>query len=136
MVDANICVKFASEKSKERFFNLHPLVIMVVSEISNFCKSENHTITLTETVTTKEEDQSVDRKSSTHRTSRAVDIRVNDMPEGLAQKITNHFNFKFRHIAAVNPSGVSELIVFKPHGTGPHLHVQIHSRFALPEFKN
>lgn len=124
-------INFKNEKDKYLFFKLHPLLIMVIGDIANYFREHEKDFTITATISTLEEDQELGRVSSSHRTRRAIDIRTTGIDEMFLKDCQNHFNFKYRWLGAVNQLGHSELIVYKPHGTGPHFHVQIHSKFAI-----
>jgi len=124
-------IKFKNETDKELFFKLHPLLIMVLGDIANYFRDNGKEFLITATISTLEEDQKLNRVSSSHRTCRAVDVRTNGIDEMFLKNCQNHFNFKYRWLGAVDSYGNSQLIVYKPHGTGPHFHIQIHGRFAI-----
>lgn len=91
---------------------------------------------ITETHTTKEQDEALQRVSSTHRDGRAFDVRVRDphtgivvLPESVIAQFCAYFRKKYPNLGAVSGSRPASrnrnLIVYKPHGSGPHLHIQI-----------
>lgn len=82
-------------------------------------------ITFTETWTTKEEDLELKRVSDTHRTGRAFDIRTKDLTPEFVEEFKEHFTELYNSRMGAIVKGSPSLIVHKPHGTGPHLHVQI-----------
>jgi hypothetical protein len=88
---------------------------------------------LTETATTKEQDNALQRVSSTHRDGRAFDVRIVDpvtgvqvFPEDIIAKFCAYFRKKYSNLGAVSgDTRDRNLIVYKPHGSGKHLHIQI-----------
>lgn len=126
-------MKFKDEQIEERFKDLHPMaqkiaVDMDAWSVENFEKE----LTLTATCSTKAEDKLLGRASDTHRTRRAWDVRVIDLSEDHIAKLCAHFRKKYHKHGAITGSG-RELIVYKPHGTGPHLHCQLNRTYLLPE---
>lgn len=126
-------MKFTCEKVQARFQDLCELAQDIARELDHLAQKHFDTeITLTETVTTYEEDSKLNRKSDTHRTRRAFDVRTFDLPEGCIAYIVKEIRKKYGMFGAVS-NNQKNLIVYKPHGTGPHLHVQVSRKFALPE---
>lgn len=88
---------------------------------------------ITETVTTKEEDDALDRVGTGHREGRAFDIRSSDWKAQDVRKFMDYFNLKYGKLGAVaKKSGVPTLIVHHNAGTGMHLHVQLNREFVSP----
>lgn len=115
---------------QNRFFCLHPLVIVIAAEMYNWCYKQDIPFVVTSTVTTLKEDKKLNRVSSTHRTCRAFDLRSWVFTDEQRELFIKHFNRKFKNVAAVTRDGTPQLVVYH-NGTAPHLHIQIHSRFAL-----
>jgi pheromone shutdown protein TraB len=88
---------------------------------------------ITETTTTKGEDDALQRVSSTHRDGRAFDVRIIDpisgkrvLSEDVIAKLCAYFRKKYPNLGAVSgDTRDRNLIVYRPHGSGPHLHIQI-----------
>ena len=125
-------MKFKTPKVQERFQDMCELAQDIARELDHLAQKHfNVEITLTETVTTEKEDEAVLRKSDTHRTRRAFDVRTNDLPEGCVAYIIKEIRKKYGMFGAL-ANNQKNLIVYKPHGTGPHLHVQVSRKFQLP----
>lgn len=86
-------------------------------------------LTITATVSTHEEDRKLGRVSDTHRTGRAFDIRTRNLPDSLIAEFCAYFRKKYLKLGAL-VSGQYQLIVYRPHGTGPHLHIQLKREFS------
>ena len=86
---------------------------------------------ITSTVTTKDEDSLINRKSTTHRTCRAFDLSINGWDAGQIKMFCDYFSHKYKDVAATNKQGESVLIPDVNHGTAPHIHVQINARYAI-----
>lgn len=118
-------MKFSSKRAEERFTQMKPRAQELAIEMDQWAQ-DNYKIelTLTETLTTTEEDYALMRKSKTHSEGRAFDIRVRDLSEDFIAKFCAYFRKKYKNLGAVSNGG-HNIIVYKTHGTGPHFHVQI-----------
>lgn len=124
-------MNFKDKKDMELFFQLHPLVMLVLVDMYSYCYDNKMPFTLTDTVSTIEEDRELNRVSSSHRTKRAADIRTNQWNHLELKDFVNYFSNKYKKIAAISGSGKPELIVVHDSGNGMHAHIQIHSRYSL-----
>lgn len=126
-------MKFKTDVAKDRFPDLHPQLQKILVEMDEWAKEKyGIELTITATVSTKAEDLSLQRKSDTHRTRRASDVRTGDLPESLIAELCAVFRKKYGKLGALS-GGYAQLIVYKPHGTGSHLHIQLNRNFALQE---
>ena len=126
-------MKFKTIEAEERFKDLHPQAQKIATEMDEWSvKNFEQELTLTSTCSTKAEDKLLGRVSDTHRTRRAWDVRVNDLSEDHIAKLCAHFRKLYRRLGAITTSG-AELIVYRPHGTGPHLHCQLNRTYILQE---
>lgn len=126
-------MKFKDDVIAARFDDMAVLSQEVAKYMDSYAQEKYGVeITLTATVSTKEEDLALGRESDTHRTRRAFDVRTRDLPESLIAELCSIARKKYRqHGASVK--GVPALVVYRPHGSGPHLHVQLNRKYALPE---
>lgn len=123
-------MKFKTELVKERFKFMHPVVQEIAKEMDEWAMKEfKIELTITATYSTPEEDKAIGRVSDTHRTGRAFDVRTSDLPEALVANLCAVFRKKYLKLGAVS-NGHANLIVYRPHGTGPHLHVQLNRKFT------
>jgi len=128
-------MKFKDDVIAARFTDMNKLAQQIAVEMDKWSQ-ENHGIelTITATVSSLEEDKELNRISDTHRTRRAWDIRTMDLPEAFIAELIAHTNKKYGKYGAV-ASALPKLIVYKPHGTAPHLHCQLNRKYALQEIK-
>ena len=127
-------MKFKNKKDEELFFLLHPIVAMIAFDmdwyaVSNFGKE----LTITATVSTKEEDKALNRKSSSHQRGVAFDLRTRDLKDTEITSLLAYINGKwaYREYHYLSFSGKKRLAVYHNNGNGDHFHVQIHSRYSL-----
>jgi hypothetical protein len=126
-------MKFKTSEVENRFKDLHPQAQKIATEMDEWSvKNFQKELTLTTTCSTKVEDKLLNRVSDTHRTRRAWDIRVSDLSEDHIAQMCAYFRKQYKRLGAITSSG-AELIVYKPHGTGPHLHCQLNRNYILPE---
>ena len=112
-----------------RFFCMHPLLLVVATEMHLYCHKHDIPFVITSTVSTLKEDKKLKRVSNSHRTCRAFDLRSWVFTETQREDFVKHFNRKFKNIAAVTRDGTPQLVVYHI-GTAPHFHIQIHSKYS------
>jgi hypothetical protein len=124
-------MKFKDDVIAARFDDMNKLAKVIATEMDEWSQV-NHGIELTITATTStlDEDKSLGRVSDTHRTRRAFDVRTSNLSEELVNGLIEATLKKYGKYGAV-ASAIPQLIVNKPHGTGPHLHVQLNRKYAL-----
>ena len=126
-------MKYKDETIAARFKDMHEFAQRIATEMDEWSqKTYGIELTLTATCSDNREDKELGRSSDTHRTRRAWDIRVRDLPESLIAELCSYFRKKYNKYGAVS-SNAPQLIVYKPHGTGPHLHCQLNRKYALLE---
>lgn len=118
-------MNFNNKKTEERFVNMLPRTQKLAIEMDAWAREQGVELVFTETWTTATEDFKLNRQSDTHRTGRAFDIRTKNLSAEFIKKFIAYFTELYNEkYGAVTKSGPS-LIVYRPHGTGPHFHVQI-----------
>lgn len=128
-------IVFTNPKARENWSKMLPRTQELANEMAQWLYENFSTyFYITETATTKEQDNALQRVSSTHRDGRAFDVRIIDpisgkrvLTEDTIAKFCSHFRKLHPQLGAVSAtaSRQRELIVYKPHGSGPHLHIQI-----------
>lgn len=100
-------------------------------------------LVITETFTTIDEDQKLNRVSPSHREGRAFDAIPNNhdrsalWPKEKIAEFIAVFSKKYSAIAALGlKDGKPQLVVFHDTGTGLHFHVQINKKFAVADVIN
>ena len=119
-------MKFKTKYAKEGFEKIEKGLQEIVHEIDCwFSENFAYEITITETMTDLAKDKKEGRVSDTHRTGRAVDIRTKDWN----RQMFDAFLLRFSYLDAFGAVGIESnqrrALVFKPHGSAPHLHLQI-----------
>ena len=123
-------MKFKDKEDMELFFQLHPILMLIMVDMYSYCYENDVPFVVTDTVSTIAEDRELGRVSSSHRSFRAADIRTN-WDSLFLKDFQNHFNQKYKKVAAVSSDGVPNLFVVHDSGHGTHGHIQIHSRYSL-----
>lgn len=105
---------------------MRPVAQSLAKEMDEWAKAQGVDLVFTATATTLEEDRKLGRVSDTHRTGRAFDIRTSGLSQEFIHDFIQYFTTLYPNLGAVSgKSGKPNLIHYKPHGTGPHFHVQI-----------
>lgn len=124
---------FKTKKVHRRSLFMHPIVSLILIDMYWHCMARNVSFQVTETFTTKEEDEKINRLHDTHRTGRAFDLSVRG--EGWGKKFRKefceHFNAKYRDVAAVSSSTLKPRLCVDHVGTAPHIHVQVARKFSV-----
>lgn len=125
-------MKFKDDIIEARYEDINLLLQTILEDADDFSqKKYGIELTITATVSTIQEDKQLGRESSTHRDRRAADVRTRDLPESLIAELCAYLRKKYGKYGAV-VSGNPSLVVYKPHGTGPHLHIQLNRNYSLP----
>lgn len=118
-------MKFSDQKAENNFEKMLLPTKWLAVEMHVWAEARGVHLTFTATWSTAEDDKKLGRVSDTHRTGRAFDIRTRDLTPEFIESFMRHFNDKYQEkMGAITKDGPA-LIVYKPHGTGPHFHVQI-----------
>lgn len=126
-------MKFKNDIVSSRFEDMNITAQKIAKEMDEWLqKNYGLELMLTATVSTAKEDKELSRVSDTHRTRRAFDIRTHDMKEHIITEFIEYFNLRYGKFGAV-ASAKPQLIINKPHGSGPHLHVQLNRKYSLKE---
>lgn len=126
-------INFKNKKDVEMFPLLHPVLIMIFSDLNWYAQWKHFTdLTVTATVSTKLEDKILNRVSDSHRTHRAIDIRTKDLDPFIVSDLINYINNKkeYDNYKYVSNGGIKRLAYFHI-GSAEHIHLAIHSRFSL-----
>jgi hypothetical protein len=122
---------FKTSEIKDRSLFIHPLTMMIMAEMIHWAQIRGIPVSITETLTTEEEDSKLKRVSSSHREGRAFDISTRGWTEDQIKLFTEDFSKKYASLAATGSSGNPALIVRHDTGRGDHFHVQINRKWAL-----
>lgn len=117
---------FKTKECAERVVKMHEMTQKVLHEMEKwFFETFGHEFEVTETLTTLEEDQALNRASSSHREGRAFDIGTRSWTSDMLSKFNTHFS-KYEKFGAIGKESGKRIFMYeKPHGSGPHIHVQI-----------
>ena len=125
-------MKFKDDIVAARYDDINPLLKTIMEDADDFSqKKYGIELTITATVSTIQEDKQLGRVSSTHRDRRAVDVRTRDLPDSLVAELCAYLRKKYAKYGAVS-GNAPQLVVYRPHGTGPHLHIQLNRKYSLP----
>lgn len=120
-------INFETVIDRNLFFSLHPYLIVLLADAAWFCYSHDQPFTITDTISNLNEDVKLNRKSDTHRTHRAADIRVRDWTKSFTFELVAYLESKYGKQGAVTERGEKRLIVVKD----DHLHIQLNREFSL-----
>ena len=126
---------FKNKKDQELFCLLHPALIMIYADLVLYTKKQfNVDLVITQTVTTKEIDERLNRVSASHRECRALDIRTKNLDIFIVNHIVDYINKKpaYHKYHYTSFSGTKRLAYYH-HSSHEHIHLAIASSFAKPE---
>jgi hypothetical protein len=124
-------IKFKTPQVEERSKGISKVLFSILIEMGFYCKARGYDFVVTATLSTLEEDQKLGRKSSSHRTGRAVDIRTRDWPDNFIKAFIEEFEGRYGDYGAVSKTdGKRRFIVDKSKTASPHLHLQLGREFS------
>lgn len=115
---------FKSEEIQKEWAGIKETLQEVLLDMQGYCMGHEMPFLITDLTSTEAEDLKYKRKSVTHREGRAGDLRCKFWPEWFITQFSEHFESKYKKVAALNKEGETRLIV-RHVGTEDHLHVQI-----------
>ena len=119
-------LKFKTPIVQERFANMTQTAQKLAKEMSDWAfYNYNVELVFTSTWTLAAEDMKLGRVSDSHRTGRAFDIRTKGLKEDFKKAFCEYFNALYQKSLGAQTKDGPMLIVDKPHGSGPHWHVQV-----------
>jgi hypothetical protein len=122
-------IKFASERQEKEWASptLNPLLRRIVTKYASIAASLGWNWTITSVWRSRAEDAELEG-TGIHCESRAADIRTKDAPPGAQADVVAQINNEWEY----DPARPNLLVAYdKPHGDGPHLHLQVHYRTRL-----
>lgn len=126
-------IEFKSNRDVKLFSALHPVLIMIFADLYNYAyEKHNVRLVVTQTVTNKFIDQKLKRKSPAHSENRAIDIRTKGVDGFIVDDLKKYINSKieYKKYHYISNSGKSRLAYWHI-GSAEHLHLSIHSKFAI-----
>lgn len=117
-------VCFKTDLVFQRFDECHSIMKSIASDMYQWTVQNKCPFMITESKTTKTEDDLLKRVSKTHQEGRAIDISYHGWTKENADKFIAYFSHKYASVAAIVSNG-PKLIVFHDAGSGSHFHVQI-----------
>lgn len=103
---------------------LHPKLIELVDDFCRYAFTAHGWIPeVTSIVRTPEEDAALEA-SSIHTTGRAIDFRSRNIPPKIVGDCKAHLDKNWRY-DKMRPK--MTVCYIKPHGSGPHVHLQVHA---------
>jgi len=127
-------MQFKNEEDKMLFSALHPALLMIFADLYWYALDKyNIELTVTDTISTIEEDKKLNRVSSSHRNSIAIDFSVKNIDAFQLSDLVTYINSKpeYRNYHYLSHSGVKRLAYIHDNSNGYHCHLALHSRFAL-----
>ena len=127
-------MKFKHKKDKELFLSLHLALIMIYSDMANYAKVKHGIdIVITDTVSTKEDDERLKRVSDSHQLKIALDWRTFNIKNEIVLDIVGYINNKpeYKEYRYLSNSGVYRLAYWHNNGNGQHCHLAIHKSYGI-----
>lgn len=125
-------MNYKTELVEKRYELLHPIVKELLSTADKWSieydgangVEEPQGITLTETVTTPEEDKALKRESPAHSQARAADIRVKDWSPQKITAFQKFFNTKYLYLGYIRKKAGTRILMYL-HGEGDNIHIHM-----------
>jgi len=119
-------IEFKEQGDKNLFFFLHPFIMLIASDMAHYCYLHNQPFVITDTVSSLQRDLVLKRKSDTHRTNRAIDIRIFHYSKSFLFDFVAHFDQKYGKFGAIVDEKPSLLVV-----KSDHIHIQLNREFSI-----
>lgn len=124
-------IEYAKPEIKDRLIYLTPMAMQFLADFVQWALDKNLPVVITEAVTTKAEDEALNRVSDSHETGRAFDISSKGWTRDEIDDCVRVFFAKYRLIGATDAVGSPRPIIHHDSGHGAHFHCQVNRRYAL-----
>lgn len=127
-------IDFKNEKDMLGFAKLHPILLLIFSDLYVYALEQHGVhLTVTQTTSTLKQDKALGRVSAAHRHHIAIDIRTFDLEKEVRENLVGYINSKedYKQYKYLSRSGAKRLAYYHNSGHGAHLHLAIHSKFAI-----
>lgn len=118
---------FKSSEIQLEWPGVKPTLQLLLFDMRDYCLTWQMPFLITDLTSTEAEDIRLNRKSKTHRQGRAADLRCKLWPEWFITQFSEHFESKYKHVAALAGIPLQLKLVVRHIGTEDHIHVQIRS---------
>lgn len=126
-------MKFKDDTIEARFVDMVELAQRISTDMDSWLqKAYGIELTITATTSTSSEDRLLGRKTDTHRTRRAWDIRTRNIDAHILEELKIYTLSKWGRYGAV-VSNTPNLIKDKSQTDQPHWHCQLNRKYALKE---
>lgn len=122
---------FKNSRDFRHLLYVHPMLVMVMFDMVNYCNERNMPFKVTSLIRTPQHNISIGSTSSTHPEGRAFDMSVRGWQAYDIGDFVDHFNRKYKDIAAISSSTRKPTLVVYHVGTAEHLHIQINPKYSM-----
>lgn len=116
---------FKTEEVAGEWVHIKPTLQSILTDMRDYCTSHGMPFVITDLTSTEAEDLLYNRKSVTHREGRAGDLRCKFWPEWFITQFEEHFESKYKNVAARVGTDLKCNLIERHVGTEDHIHVQI-----------
>lgn len=121
---------FKTERAANGFELCHPRIREIALDLDGFLNDNHDELLITETFTTLKQDKALNRKSSTHREGRAIDIATSHLDMFIIKELIYYANMKYGKYGAIK-DGKPRLIVYGDERHLDHIHLQLNRLFSV-----
>ena len=121
---------FKYDKDIERSHFLHPTAFLVFARARQWAHDKDLPFVVTSTVSTKEEDDVINRQTKTHRQGRAFDMSVQSWSTDDIDDFKCDMEKELGRYGAISASDLARRLIVVHTGTAPHIHAQIDANFS------
>jgi hypothetical protein len=118
-------IYFKSESIRKEWAGTKPTLRLILADMKDYCVQYQMPFCITDLTSTEAEDIKYKRVSTTHRDGRAGDLRCKTWPEWFITQFCEHFESKYKSVAAQVGTELKSKLIVRHVGTEDHLHVQI-----------
>jgi hypothetical protein len=129
-------LEFKHERDEKMLLMLNPILIMIYADLYSYTL-ETHGVNLivTDTISDAARDKKLGRTSTAHKNAIAIDVRTRNLDAFVVNDMISYLNTKtaYDKYKYLSRSGERRLAYWHNSGNGEHLHIALHSKFAIPQ---
>lgn len=116
---------FKNDEVRNEWKDIRVTLQDVLIDMKGYCVMNGMPFLITDLTSTMAEDKKLHRTSATHRERRAADLRCIYWPEWFIVQFIDHFETKYKAIAALSGKPLKSNLIERHVGTADHIHVQL-----------
>jgi len=118
-------IEFKDGQTASEFDSIEVSLQRILNDMSRYCELSGRKFTITDLISSADDDTRLGRVSTSHREGRAADVSVKGWTDEFIKQFTDFFENVYGSLGAISKSDGKQRLIVDHVGTARHLHIQI-----------